>query len=30
VDAGVIWDTIQLVLPEFRERIREIMAKEFE
>jgi len=30
VDARVVWDTIQLVLPGFRKRIREILAKEFE
>lgn len=30
VDAGVVWDTIQLVLPEFWEQIQEILAKEFE
>jgi uncharacterized protein with HEPN domain len=30
VDAGVVWDTIQLVLPEFRAKIQEILADEFD
>ena len=30
VDARVVWDTIQLILPDFRKQIDEILAKEFE
>jgi uncharacterized protein with HEPN domain len=30
VDARVVWDTIKLILPEFRDRIQEILANEFE
>ena len=30
VDARVVWDTIKLILPEFRDRIQEILATVFD
>ena len=29
VDAQVVWDTIHLVLPEFKELVQKILEKEF-